>query len=91
MTHGERLRLLRGHVEGLTALELSQLAGLSHGYVALVESGERSLGHKSAIGLARALGVSIDWLLIGRGTEPRPKTVRDAVEAARRSTGGEAA
>lgn len=83
MNSGERLRQLRTLVDDLSARELSQLAGVSDGLVALIESGVREIGGRSAVGLSRVLGVSLDWLLVGSGEAPPEDAVREAVAAAR--------
>lgn len=71
-------------VPDLSARELSNLSGLSFGLVALIESGVRDMGGRSAIALAETLGASIDWLLTGNGDAPLESQVSDAVERARK-------
>jgi transcriptional regulator with XRE-family HTH domain len=81
---GRRVREAREMVEGLSARELSDLAGLTDSHVGLVESGriaELKLGTIDAI--ATALGVSTTWLATGDGAGPKPSRVRAAVLAAR--------
>lgn len=70
----------------MSARELSLLAGLSHGLVALIESGfvaQPSIGTSSAI--ARVIGVSLDWLINGTGNEPTLEQIQAAVATARAS------
>lgn len=65
---GHRLRSLR-EKRGLTQKELSRLAGID---VMLVSRYERDLGYpalETVIGIARALEVSLDYLLLGKTTE----------------------
>lgn len=83
MTTSERLAHARLLADDLSARELSSLAGLSDGLVALIESGVRGIGGRSAVALGRVLGVSSDWLLAGIGDEPTARCVRRAVAAAR--------
>jgi transcriptional regulator with XRE-family HTH domain len=78
-------------VDGLQAQELGRLAGLSHGMVGLIESGSRDMGGKSAPALAEVLGVSLDWLLLGRGKAPSRRAVAGAVLRASLKQGGAAA
>ncbi len=50
---------------------LADRAGLSSGYVSLLERGAYSdLRCETVVGLAEALGVTLDWLVLGRGDEP---------------------
>lgn len=75
----------------MSARELSLLAGLSHGLVALIESGfvaQPSIGTSAAI--ARVLGVSLDWLINGIGDEPTVEQVCAAIERARLASKGAA-
>lgn len=83
MTIGERLREARLLGE-LSARELSGLAGVAAGHVALLESGEREHPRSDTlVALARVLGVSLDWLVSGNGETPTVESVRAAVDAAR--------
>lgn len=87
MTPSERLTHARLLAADLSARELSILAGLSDGLVALIESGVRGIGGRSAVALSRVLGVSSDWLLAGIGDEPSCRVVRRSVAAAREQKG----
>jgi transcriptional regulator with XRE-family HTH domain len=70
----ERLRDARVRLD-LSARELSEAAGLSPGYVALIESGAKSnISVKTATRLATALGVPLQWLIAG---EPPPTSSPD--------------
>ena len=58
----------------------------------MIENGLRpNIGFGVASGLARALGVSTDWLVLGTGREPKPSAVKAAVAAARKHLGSRAA
>lgn len=71
-TLSDRLRIAR-EAAGLTARKLSKLAGLAEGHVAMIERGTVEDGSVQTIGkIARALGVSLDWLVFGKGEGPRP-------------------
>lgn len=83
---GARIRQLR-QIAGVSARELSRLALLPGAcHVSLIESaGAKSdrLRASTAIAVARVLGCSLDWLLMGVGKPPRDRVVRAAVERAR--------
>jgi transcriptional regulator with XRE-family HTH domain len=85
MTLAERLHEAR-KLAGISALELGALAGLSGGYVGHIESGRRkNPGSGPLDGIARALGVSLEWLIRGKGQGPTEESAVAAVAAARRS------
>lgn len=79
-----RLRVAR-EAGGISARELDRLArGRSDGLAAQIESGRKPSPEASTAGeYARALGVSLDWLISGIGQPPSEKKVRAAVAAAR--------
>lgn len=84
MSLPDRLEHARALAGGLSLRELSKLAGLFGTHAALIESGRRTnIEGKTAVALARVLGVSTDWLLTGEGDEPTAEQVRAAVERAR--------
>ena len=63
MTFGERLKRLR-ELAGLSQTELSRRSGMPRPLISMLESGKRSgLTAESARNLARALGVTIDYLI----------------------------
>ncbi len=64
-----RLRTARDNI-GISARELDRRAGLTQGHTSLIETGERSIEAGTAAKLATALGVSLDWLVLGRGDGP---------------------
>lgn len=65
----DRLKLARSRL-GISARELDRRAGLTQGHTSLIETGERSIEAATAAKLATALGVSLDWLVMGRGVGP---------------------
>lgn len=70
-TLSDRLRIARKAAD-LTARELSKRAGLAEGHVAMIERGTVDDGRVQTIAkIADALGVSLDWLVFGRGEGPR--------------------
>lgn len=73
---------------GLSARELSRLSGLpSKGHVAMIEAGTyATMSVATAIAIARVLGCSLDWLILGSGKQPSVGQVRVARDKARRRT-----
>lgn len=70
-TLGERLRMAR-ELAGLSARALDEAAGLTPGHSAAIESERRLDPNSSTVtALARALGVTTDWLLDGTGSPPK--------------------
>lgn len=59
MKFGERLKLARG---SLTQGKLSELSGVSQSLISQLENSETATGSEYTPRLARALGVSVDWL-----------------------------
>lgn len=81
-TPWDRLRWAR-HAAGISARELDRLAGLAEGHSALLEAGKKKgLEMRTAAGLARALGLSLDWLVLGEGGQPDEDKIRKAVGSA---------
>lgn len=79
----DRLALARGF-SGLDQKELAARAGLSGDHVAKIERGDRTRPeYRTVAHLARALGISAEWLGEGLGPAPDPAAVRAAVDAAR--------
>lgn len=80
---GDRLRSARDLGE-VSARELCSLAGVTVSVAAMVERGHI---HRPAADVLAAfagvLGVSLDWLVLGTGSEPTAEQVRAAVETAR--------
>ena len=71
MSAATRLREAR-EAAGLSARGLCIRAGVALGLAALIESGAKGMGHKSAHAFAEVLGVSSGWLLFGEGVK-RPR------------------
>lgn len=91
-TLGTRLKRTRERA-GLTATELSQLAGLKNAsHVGMIERGARpGISATTAVGLAQALGCSVAWLVLGVGNEPDNDTICTSVKRAREASRGKAA
>lgn len=80
---GVRLQETRRLVD-LTARELDRLARTTEGHTSLIESGVvQNITLETAGKLARVLGVTLDWLLSGAGTQPSAASVQMSVDAAR--------
>jgi transcriptional regulator with XRE-family HTH domain len=82
-----RLRLARESVGAteriLSARELDRLADLTAGHVSAIEAGRSNVEIRTACELARVLGVSLDWLILGNGKAPNGKSIASAVRLAR--------
>lgn len=61
---GARVRERRAFHK-LTLEALAKKSGLTKGYLSLVENGKTEPGARSLGGIAKALGVTADWLLTG--------------------------
>lgn len=80
---GDRLREAR-ELAGLPARELDRLADKTLGHAGLIESRRRSDAQAGTLkAYADVLGLSLDWLIAGRGKLPSQARVKAAVEAAR--------
>ena len=64
MIIGERIRTRRAAL-GWTQKKLAEQAGISPSFLSELETGERSVGAENLMGIARALGVSLDFLMKG--------------------------
>lgn len=85
-TFGSRLRRLRV-IAGTSARELDRLAKTPVGLAAMLESGARSnVEVETALKYARALGCSLDWLILGSGKPPAAADVSSAIAAAKSRT-----
>src|SRR5712664_1464092 len=62
---GERIKARRAELEW-TQDQLAQKAGISKSFLSELENGKRSVSADNLLDLARALGVSLDYLMIGR-------------------------
>lgn len=91
MAMGKRIAQLRALVPDLTARKLDDYAGVARGYTSILENGGRKgpkgrlggIGADVAVGYARALGTTTDFLLRGAGKPPGAAAVAAAVEGAR--------
>lgn len=90
-TLGGRLRWLRVRA-GVAMQELDRLAGRTPGHARKIEHNPATPIYTDvAADYARALGVSLDWLVRGAGATPRAAHVRAAIAQARARARGEAA
>jgi DNA-binding XRE family transcriptional regulator len=79
---GLRLRTLR-ELAGLTYRELADLVGVCYSTLVHIEHGRSQTPRVDVVvGVARALGVTIEWLTLGEGKAPRARKVKAAVLAA---------
>lgn len=77
-----RLRSAR-KLAGISAKQLDRLAGLGAGHTNMIESGTRvDIEGGTLAKLCKALGVSLDWLLLGGGKAPTVNSVRSAIALA---------
>lgn len=75
----KRVATLR-ELSGKSRYHLSRIAGLSPSHVGQLERGLRESPTAETLGrLARACGVSLDWLLSGTGKAPTERSVREAL------------
>lgn len=82
-TLSERLSESR-HSVGLSARELSALAGLSNAAVTRLENENRPRPSAATIAaLSNVLGCTFAWLLDGTGDAPSAELMRSSVDAAR--------
>jgi transcriptional regulator with XRE-family HTH domain len=65
---GERIKARRLELEW-TQDQLAQKAGISKSFLSDLENGKRSVGAENLLDIARALGVSIDYLMTGEVSE----------------------
>jgi len=82
-TMGERLRFARSLVE-ISARELDRLSSLAEGHVSMIEAGRRPvIESKTAEDIAGVLGLSLDWLISGKGKAPTATSAKRSLLAAR--------
>lgn len=72
---GSRLRNLRA-AKNLSLRELSELAAVSRGTLSLAERGMIAVTAENLVRICAALGVSIDYLLLGRSSSDTDKSWR---------------
>lgn len=80
-TTGDRVRELRIRA-GLSQLDLAQRAGLSDGFMSLLESGKRSASPTKLQAIAAVLDTSLEYLVDGDDS-PVETAVRDTIARAR--------
>lgn len=68
-----RIRTARDK-QGLGARELDRLAGLKQGHTTIIESRDGDIETETAAKIAKALGVSLEWLVTGVGDGPSAHT-----------------
>lgn len=83
---GARIRSARS-VRGLGSRALDRAAGLREGHVAMIEGRAGDIEGQTAAAIAKALDVSLEWLLSGEGEGPKaapepPSTPADGPGAA---------
>jgi transcriptional regulator with XRE-family HTH domain len=71
---GERIRGRRAEL-GWTQDQLAQKAGLSKSFLSDLENGKRSVGANNLLDIARALGVSLDFLMTGTASQDQKSEV----------------
>ncbi len=59
---GKRIKAERKR-QGMTARRLCKLSDLSPAFISDIENAKRGLGLESTIAIAKALGVSVGWLV----------------------------
>lgn len=72
-TVGDRVKLRRTEL-GLTQDVLAEKAGISKSFLSDLENGRRSIGAETLLDLGRAMGVSLDFLMVG---EQKPNRLED--------------
>jgi transcriptional regulator with XRE-family HTH domain len=73
-TVGERIRKRRTEL-GWTQDQLAQKAGISKSFLSDLENSKRSVGADNLLDIARALGVSLDFLMTGKASEDKQTQV----------------
>jgi y4mF family transcriptional regulator len=71
---GERIRGRRAEL-GWTQDQLAQKAGISKSFLSDLENGKRSVGANNLLDIARALGVSLDFLMTGEASQDQKSEV----------------
>ncbi len=82
---GDRLRHARNLVvPHLSARALAKLADTAEALIGMIEAGAVQNPRLDTIkGIARVLGVTLDWLMSGTGPAPKVRATTAAVERAR--------
>ena len=71
---GERIRKRRVEI-GWTQDQLCQKAGISKGFLSDLENDKRSVSAENLLELARAMNVSLDYLMTGKASQEQPVEV----------------
>lgn len=71
-TVGERVKNRR-HELGLSQDALAEKAGISKSFLSDLENNRRSIGAETLLDLGRAMGVSLDYLMTGNGSNDQEK------------------
>ncbi len=71
---GERIKKRRAEL-GWTQDQLAQKAGISKSFLSDLENGKRSVSAHNLLDLARALGVSLDFLMTGEVSQDQATEV----------------
>lgn len=71
---GDRIKKRRTEL-GWTQDQLCQKAGISKGFLSDLENAKRSVSADNLLDLARALSVSLDYLMIGRASKEETSEV----------------
>jgi len=71
---GERIKTRRAEL-GWTQDQLGQKAGISKSFLSDLENGKRSVGAENLLDIARALGVSLDYLMTGEASQDQQAEV----------------
>src|SRR5437879_1357430 len=71
---GERIKARRLEL-AWTQDQLAQKAGISKSFLSDLENGKRSVGAENLLDIARALGVSIDFLMTGEPSKDKAAEV----------------
>jgi hypothetical protein len=83
-TIASRLRYARELADELSARELDRLAGKAQGHASLIEARPDADARAGTLRVfAEILGLSLDWLIVGKGKAPTRETVCAAVKKAR--------
>jgi len=83
MTAGERIRAARDLIR-LPSKQLDKLAGLNTGVCWAVENSPTGNSESKTLDkIARALGLSLDYVVRGEGEPPTAESVQTAVDEAR--------
>src|ERR1700732_5164653 len=71
---GERIKKRRAEL-GWTQDQLGQKAGISKSFLSDLENSKRSVGAENLLDIARALGVSLDFLMTGEASQDQKTDV----------------